>query len=98
MGFVQIIEYKTSHADEIQKLADQWASATEGRRTATRSTGGEDQDRPGIWVQIVEFPSSDAAARNSELPETAQLAAQIAELCDGPPVFRNIDLTQTVDL
>ena len=98
MGFVQIIEYQTSRADEIQKLADEWERATQGKRTATRSTGGADADRPGVWVQIVEFPSRDAAMKNSELPETARLSEQIAKLCDGPPVFRNVDGTETRDL
>src|SRR5581483_12505947 len=38
MGFVQVIEYKTSKPDEIESVVDEWRSKTEGRRTARRGT------------------------------------------------------------
>jgi hypothetical protein len=40
----------------------------------------------------VEFPSYEEAMANSELPETAEFAARLMELCDGPPTFRNLDV------
>ena len=27
-------------------------------------------------------------------PETADFAAQLAKICDGPPTFRNLDVTR----
>jgi len=43
-------------------------------------------------VQIVEFASYEEAMSNSDLPETASFAQRVAELCDGPMVFRNLDV------
>ena len=44
------------------------------------------------YVVVVEFPSYDEAMANSNLPETGELAAKLASLCDGPPTFRNLDV------
>jgi hypothetical protein len=40
----------------------------------------------------VEFPSYQEAMTNSGLPETGEFADRLAQLCDGPPVFRNLDV------
>lgn len=96
MGFVQIIEYRTSRADELEKLAEEWEQATAGKRTATRSTECVDRDNRGTHVLIAEFPSYEEAMRNSELPETQRLAEQMAKLCDGPPTFRNLDVVRSL--
>jgi hypothetical protein len=34
---------------------------------------------------------------NSELPETGEVAARLAELADGPPTFRNLDAVREWD-
>jgi hypothetical protein len=92
--FIQIIEYKTSKIDEVQALADKWLAATEGRRTASDGTVTEDRDARGTYLEIIEFPSYEAAMKNSELPETQEIAAQLTALCDGPPTFRNLDVVR----
>jgi quinol monooxygenase YgiN len=91
VSFIQIIEFTTSRADELDALLDEWLERTEGKRTATRGVQARDRDQPNRYVQIVEFPSFEEAMANSELPETAEVAARLAELCDGPPTFRNLD-------
>ena len=53
-----------------------------------------DRDRANTYVQIVEFPSYEEAMTNSQLPETGEIAARLTELCDGPPTFRNLDVTR----
>ena len=92
MAFIQLIEMTTTRREEIEALVQQWLSQTEGRRTARRSTVTQDHDRPGTYVQVVEFPSYEDAMANSALPETAALAERLAKLCDKPPVFRNLDV------
>jgi quinol monooxygenase YgiN len=92
MAFLQIIEFETTRPDEVEALVDEWRELTAGRRTAQRGTFTRDRDRPDTYVQIVEFPSHEAAMANSELPETGLLAQKIAELCDGPMVFRNLEV------
>jgi hypothetical protein len=94
VSFVQIIEFTTSRPSELDALFDEWLERTQGKRTATRAVETRDRDRPNTYVQIVEFPSFEDARTNSELPETAEVAARLAELCDGPPTFRNLDVVR----
>jgi hypothetical protein len=92
VGFIQIIEFRTSRPDAVEALVARWRAQTEGRRTARRGTFTNDRDRPDTYLQIVEFPSFEDAMANSELPETAELAKELSELCDGPISFRNLDV------
>ena len=92
MPFIQIIEYKTSHIDELNAALDGWLAATKGKRAATRGVQTKDRDADNTYLQIVEFPSYEEAMANSNLPETTEFAAKLATLCDGPPTFRNLDL------
>ena len=92
MAFIQIIEYKTSRIDELNAALDGWLEKTKGKRAASRGTQSRDRDAADTYVQIIEFPSYDAAMANSNLPETGEFAAQLAKLCDGPPTFRNLDV------
>jgi hypothetical protein len=96
VSFVQIIEFNTSRSEELDSLFDEWLERTEGKRTATR--GVQARDRPNTYVQIIEFPSYEEAMANSELPKTAEVAARLAELCDGPPTFRNLDVTREMEM
>ena len=92
MAFIQIIEVITTRPEEMQELVEEWSARTEGRRTAYRSTLTADRDRSGTYVQIVEFRSYREAMANSSLPETGEFAEMLARLCDGLPVFRNLDV------
>ena len=98
MSFIQIIEFTTSRADELDALLDEWLQKTEGKRTATRGIEARDRDRPNTYVQIIEFPSYEQAMANSELPETAEVATHLAELCDGPPTFRNLEVAREMQM
>jgi quinol monooxygenase YgiN len=91
-GFVQIIEFRTSRIEEIEKLGT--PSRSEGSTPATFRgvTVTADRDRPGTYYTIVEFESYETAMENSARPETSEFAAKFAALCDGPPVFRNLDV------
>ena len=92
MAFVQLIEFKTDRIDEFNALLDEWIKASAGWRTNTRALQTADRDHAGTYVQIVEFPSHEAAMENSNRPETAQFAERLASLCSGPPSFRNLDV------
>ncbi|MGO8894441.1 MAG: putative quinol monooxygenase [Streptosporangiaceae bacterium] len=98
MTFIQLIETTSTRRDEMDALAERWRSLTEGRRTARRSTATHDRDRPDTYILIVEFPSYEAAMANSALPETADFAERLAELCDSPPTFRNLDVERVDEL
>lgn len=91
-GFIQIIEFQTSRMEEIEQLGR--PSRSEGSSPATfrRIVATADRDRPGTYLQIVEFDSYESAMENSRRPETGEFAARFAALCDAPPVFRNLDV------
>lgn len=92
MRFVQLIEYHTARPEDADRLMQEWAAATQGRRTATRAMVTADRDDPGGYVEIIEFPSYEEAMRNSALPETDEIARKMRELCDGEPRFHNLDV------
>src|SRR6188472_413277 len=97
-GFVQIIEFTTSRFDEIKALAEQYDLSSQAGNKARRVSLTEDRDRPGTYLNIVEFDSYDEAMENSNRPETGQFAEQMQKLCDGPPKFYNLDVRFMPDL
>lgn len=92
MTFVQIIEYETNRPDELDALFDEWVAATEGKRTVSREVHARDRRNPSHFVDIVEFPSYEAAMRNNELAETQKVAAEIQARCTNGPRFMNLDV------
>ena len=98
MQFIQIIEFTTTRFDEVEALMDEWVTKTEGKRKARRATVTADRDKANTYVQIVEFPSYEEAMANSNLPETGEFAEKIAQMCDGPAIFRNLDVRRVDEL
>jgi hypothetical protein len=94
MGFVQIIEFRTSRMDEGRKYVEDWEKATEGKRTARRGFLCQDRNDPDRYLNIVFFDSYEAATANSNLPETQELAQKLAALTDGSPTFHDLDLIE----
>ena len=95
MSFVQIVEYETDHADEID------ARMREGLESGpamsfVRLTHTRDRGNPHRYVTIVEFPSYDAAMANSTRPETDQMAKELASLCTSGPRFYDLDVLMTM--
>ncbi|MFI2608400.1 hypothetical protein [Kitasatospora sp. NPDC018619] len=92
MGFIQIIEYRTRRIDEFNALLADWVERNAGHRLALRAVQSRDREGDDVYLNIVEFPSYEDAMRNSDRPETTEFAARAATLCEGPPVFRNLDV------
>ncbi|HET6625195.1 MAG TPA: hypothetical protein VFG63_02290 [Nocardioidaceae bacterium] len=84
----------TSRFDEMQKYNEQWRESNPDRMLDW-SILGQDRDNPGKYVAIVHFESYDVAMKNSADPRTAEFAAKMEELCDGPVTFRNLDVVMT---
>lgn len=95
MGFIQILEIKTSNYGEFEALHEQWLADTAGTRTVVSERICRDLDQPGSYVVIVEFASHEDAMKNNDLPATAAIAAGMAALADEPLTFRNLDLLRT---
>lgn len=91
-GFVQIIEFQTSDVDAIEALSAEISQSDQG--TVLRATVVADRDRPGHFMNIVEFESYESAMENSARPEIGEFSGKMAALCDGPPTFYNLDLVR----
>ncbi|MEV7417839.1 ester cyclase [Streptomyces sp. NPDC089919] len=94
MTFVQIIDYKTSRADELNQLLDRYIAQSQGHRTVTHSVVGKDREAENHYVDVVEFPSYEEAMKNSDLPETDRMFREMVALCDGMPTFTNLDVVR----
>lgn len=95
-GFVQIVEFRSTRVDEIRALAEEYSSQRQGG-TALRANVCADRDNPSRFFNVVEFESYESAMENSNRPETSEFASKMAELCDGPPTFYNLDVVETLD-
>jgi hypothetical protein len=93
-AFVQFVEMSTSRFDEMQKFNEEWREKNPDR-LLDWSIVGQDRDNPGKYVAIVHFENYDVAMKNSADPRTAEYAAKMEELCDGPVTFRNLDVVVT---
>ena len=94
MKFMQVIEYRTSQFNEVNKLVEAWLAQTEGKRTVAQGFTGRDREEPDKYVDIIVFPSYEEAMRNSDLPETQALAGKMVSLCDGEVTFHNLDVVR----
>ena len=94
MKFMQVIEYRTSQFDEVNKLVDAWLAQTEGKRTVAQGFTGRDREESGKYVDVIVFPSYEEAMRNNDLPETQALAGKMVSLCDGEVTFHNLDVVR----
>jgi hypothetical protein len=94
MDFVQILEFKTSKFDEIDAVLQEYRTKREaaGAPVPVEVLQCKDRDQPNTYVAVVRFSSYEAAMENSNHPDTAAMAASIADLCDSPTQFRNLDL------
>ena len=93
-GFVQIIELRTSRIDEIRELITEMRSEV-GTSSVLRGMSTADRDRPGYYLNIVEFESHESAMENSTRPEISRFSSRMAALCDEPPRFYNLDVVET---
>jgi steroid delta-isomerase-like uncharacterized protein len=94
MTFVQIIDYTTSRADELNQVLDRYIAQSQGHRTVTHSVVGRDREAENHYVDVVEFPSYEEAMKNSNLPETDRMFREMVALCDGMPTFTNLDVVR----
>ncbi len=97
-GFVQLVEFTSSRIGEVLALTQEYQDrrlAEGGPAPVVRATYTADRDQPDRYLSVVEFRSYDAAMVNSQSPATSEFAARLAELCDAPPTFRNLDVVRT---
>jgi predicted small metal-binding protein len=93
-GFVQLIEFHTDRADELTDMGKAWAEAIGPDRTARWGVLAADRNDPGRFLEVVAFPSYEAAMANSKHPATSTFAEKLNHLSDGPVVFHDLDVQQ----
>ena len=91
------IQINLSHSDhpieEFMALEDEFAKATEGKRTVRRAIGCLGSDDPTLRVLIAFFDSKEDAEANSQLPGTDQIASKvIAMITEDMPEFINLEV------
>ena len=92
--FIQLVTLTTTRIEEVRKLDEEWHQATAGRNTLLRERIFADRNRPDTYICVCEFASYEDAMANSNLPETAQAAAAMAAVCDGPVTFADLELVE----
>jgi len=92
--FIQIIDFETDNLDEGRKYVEEYRQNTKGKRTATHGVIAQDRDNPGHYLNIIFFPSYEDAMKNSEMPETQELAGRLAGLARKGPSFVNLDVVE----
>jgi quinol monooxygenase YgiN len=98
MSFIQIIEYETDRADEMQAMMDEDSRAGEqsGEQPPfTRLAVAHDRDNPRRYMVIVEFPSYEEAMTNSKRPETGEFAARMGEMVSSGPRYHNLEVMRS---
>ncbi len=97
--FVQIVEYSTTRVGEVLAAGEKFRAV---RQAADDGPGPisvtvtADRDTPGRYLTMVVFASYEDAMASSDRADTTEFSRQMAELCDGPPVFRNLDVVATM--
>jgi len=97
MEFVQLVEFSTTRIGEVARLADEsQAEARVGGGAGGPRVGliSADHDDPTRFVIIAQFGSYEEAMENSSRPEVSAFARAMAEVCDEPPTFRNLDVLE----
>ena len=92
--FVQLVEMSTSQFEEMRKFNEEWRDNNPDAMLDW-SIVGQDRDNPEKYVVIVHFENYEVAMKNSADPRTAEYAAKMEELSDGPVTFRNLDVVFT---
>jgi hypothetical protein len=92
-GFIQIVTYSTSRIDEIRAAGKNFGAGASGGPNRVIVTAN--RDTPNKYATIVEFDSYDSAMEHSKRPETGEFAAQMMSMCDGPPMFYNLDVIES---
>ena len=91
-AFVQVIEFRTGRLAEFHEIGDRWRDEIGAERTARWAVTGADRTASDRYVLLVGFPDHESAMANSKHPATSRFAEQLAAVCEGEPVFHDLDV------
>ncbi|HEY2196080.1 MAG TPA: DUF1059 domain-containing protein [Actinomycetospora sp.] len=93
-AFAQLIEFPMNRIEEFDAAIEDWLREIGPDRTARWFVLGADRGRPGVHVELVEFPSYEDAMTNSKHPATAAFAERLTALAGGDVTFRDLDVVR----
>ncbi|WP_328746449.1 hypothetical protein OHT57_12820 [Streptomyces sp. NBC_00285] len=99
MKFVQIVGFETERLEDMKQVlqeAEQHNAGKPGGPTYRMLL--KDRDHPNRYAALLEFESYDEAMRNSDAPETGELAERLGALCIGDRVYTNYDVLESGEL
>ena len=99
MAFVQIIEFTTTRPDEVEALVGEWRSKTSGG--AEPPNGAPSRRTETARIPMCRSWSSRPTRMRCPIrtsPGRRHFAQSLAELCDGPMVFRNLDVRSVEEM
>ena len=96
MAFIQLIDYETDRADEIDAAMRASMADRPDAPGFMRLEHTQDHDNPRHYMTIVEFASYEEAMQNSAKPETDAMARQLASMCTSGPTYSNLDVQLTL--
>jgi hypothetical protein len=85
--FIQVMQAQCSRPDEVRAFMEKWSS--DDSIGFLGGTFGVTDD--GVFLGIVRFESTEAAAANSARPETDALSQEFAGLLDSPLEFADYE-------
>jgi hypothetical protein len=94
VAFIQTIEFRTTHIDEINALEHQWRRDTYGKSTLRRTLVLRDRNDAEHYTVVAFFDSYDSAMKNSSLPETSEVGQKQAALTDGGLTFTDYEVVE----
>ncbi len=97
MSFVQLISYRTSDPEQVDRLLDDWITDSAGVRTAKRTRVGRDRQDPNRYVEILEFDSYEDAVHNSRLRATTDVDERFRHVVEDLS-FTDLDIVRGEDL
>ena len=81
--FIQVMQGKCSHQDEMRALTEEWAEQNgPGAEGWLGGTYGFTDD--GTFFGVIRFTDRESAMANSARPETSAFAERMGALFDGP--------------
>jgi hypothetical protein len=98
MAFAQLMEFRTSDKDAVDRVRQEWEQATGGKRSANRIMVMQHHDDPNTYFQLVVFDSYESAMENSDLPETQEYAEKLRQQVEGDISYINLDLVEEAQL
>lgn len=99
MKFVQMIEFETDRIDDMRSAVEQADQQVTGREGGpTHRLVLQDRGNPRRFFVLVEFASPEDARSNSDAPQTARMAEQLAAMCTSGPSFTDCDVREATEL